>query len=172
MRKGSTARLANGVISACIACFFLVHALIGGLAGVFDFESTLSWVAWIGVAVVVCHVITSIVTSYQQLTDKDDQPSVRKKRHLALKWATGILLATMVTIHIACAANPEVLDGVPAILPACGTAVLAALLAWHICVGMKSLLSDIGVSNGLIALLRGIVCALALVAVVLTFVSL
>jgi succinate dehydrogenase hydrophobic anchor subunit len=40
-------------------------------------------------------------------------------------------------------------------------AVLAAVLAWHICVGMKSLLKDVGLSRSLRTPLRVAVCILA-----------
>ena len=108
------------------------------------------------------HVVLSIVTSYQQLTDVEFPPSSRKKRHLALKWFTGALLACSIATHIACVRVPGLVASFP-LLPKLATVVLSIVLAWHICVGMKSLLKDIGLSKRLMTPLRVVVCVLAAV---------
>ena len=125
------------------------------------------WVVWIGVGFVILHIVLSVVTSYQQLTDAEFPPSARKKRHLALKWLTGILLACAIVTHIACVRVPGLVATAP-FLPKLATIVLSCVLAWHICVGMKSLLKDIGASKKYMTLLRVAVCLLAAVFVVMT----
>lgn len=162
MQKRSGSRLANGAVSALIACFFLIHGLLGSFAFALPSAHPLLWVVWVGVGFVVLHIVLSAVTSYQQLTDSEYPPSTRKKRHLALKWATGCLLAAAVVAHIACMRIPALVIAAP-FLPSLSTVVLSAVLAWHICVGMKSLLKDIGVGKKLMTPLRVLVCALAAV---------
>ena len=102
MRKRSTARFVNGVLAGFAVAFFCVHSLLGGLKGFVSLESPAEWVLWCGIGVVLVHVAVSVVTSLGQLTDADFPPSPRKKRHLALKWATGGVLAATVLAHIAC----------------------------------------------------------------------
>lgn len=169
MRKRSNMRLANGVVSAAIVCFFLIHGLLGSFAFALPSAHPFLWVVWIGVGFVVLHIGLSVVTSYQQLTDPEFPPSSRKKRHLALKWATGVLMACSIVAHIACARIPSLVAAVP-FLPKLATVVLSAVLAWHICVGMKSLLKDVGLGKKLITPLRVIVCALAAVLIVMTLI--
>ena len=169
MRKRLGMRFANGVVSALIVCFFLAHGLLGSFAFALPSASPLMWVIWVGVGFVALHVALSAVTSYQQLTDKEFPPSARKKRHLALKWATGALLLFAIVAHITCARVPALVMAVP-FLPRLATVVLAIVLAWHICVGMKSLLTDIGLSKRLMTPLRVLVCALALVFSIMTLV--
>lgn len=161
MRNQSKSRFVNGVISAFIVCFFLVHGLLGSLVGVLPIKTAGAWAAWIGVAVVVAHVVVSIVTSYQQMTDEQFPPSARKKRHLVLKWCTGILLATIVCAHIVYTRATGAAADVSPALPAVVIVILSAVLAWHICVGAKSLLKDIGLDKGLMTPLRVVVCILA-----------
>ena len=93
MRKRPIARFVNGIASAVILAFFIAHAFLGSFRGVFSSDSPPAWVLWAGIAVVAFHVVASVVTSYQQITDEEFPPSVRKKRHLLLKWVTGGLLA-------------------------------------------------------------------------------
>lgn len=163
MGKGSKARYVNGVISAIIVVFFLVHATLGSFESAPSPENPVRWVIWAGVCLVAVHVVTSVVTSYQQMSDKEFPPSSRKKRHLVLKWVTGVLLASAVFVHVS---NVQALDAGEAIPPealAAATVVLAAVLAWHIFVGVKSMLKDIGLSKGLMTPLRVIVIVLAIV---------
>lgn len=160
MRKRSNMRFANGVVSGLIVCFFLVHGLLGSFAFALPSAHPLLWVVWVGVGFVVLHIVLSAVTSYQQLTDREFPPSARKKRHLALKWATGGLLAASIVVHIACMRVPALVIAAP-FLPKLSTVVLSAVLAWHICVGMKSLLKDVSLSKQLMTPLRVLVCMLA-----------
>lgn len=166
MRNSSRARLVNGVISVCIVVLFLVHGVLGGASALFGFSGSFSWVVWIGVAAIVAHVATSVVTSRQQLGDPERPPSSRKKRHLALKWATGGLLAVVAAVHVGSSLmlGPEnVLASTSGMVLA---AVLACVLALHICVGAKSLVTDLGLSRTLIAPFRVVVCLVALVVVI------
>lgn len=139
MRKRPTARFVNGVIAGAITVFFLAHGTMGGLSVAVGIPSSLSWLAWVALALVAAHVIASIVTSKQQLTDPERPPSPRKKRHLALKWATGCLLAVAAAAHIA--------------LPNGSTTALATIiavsiaLAIHLWVGSKSLLKDLDIDR-------------------------
>ena len=158
MRKRSNMRLVNGVVSAAIACFFLAHGLLGSLVPFVAYTGFPRWIVWVGIGFVAVHVCLSVATSYEQLTDAQFPPSARKKRHLALKWATGGLLAAAVAIHVVCMRATSAFSPVTIALVAI---VLAAVLAVHVWVGMKSLLKDIGLSKGLITPLRVATCALA-----------
>ncbi|MBP3866956.1 MAG: hypothetical protein J6D25_04020 [Eggerthellaceae bacterium] len=160
VQKGPNTRFANGIVSALIVVFFLAHGLLGSFAFALPSAHPLLWVVWVGVGFVVLHVALSVVTSYQQLSDREFPPSARKKRHLALKWATGGLLAASIVAHIACMRVPVLVIAAP-FLPKLSTVVLSAVLAWHISVGMKSLLKDIGLSKQLMTPLRVLVCMLA-----------
>lgn len=162
VNKRSKMRLANGIVAVLIVCFFMVHAFLGSFAPVFAFTSPLRWVVWVGIGFVVLHVVLSIATSYEQMTDVEFPPSARKKRHLVLKWVTGVALAAAVVLHIACMRAPGVFAEVP-FVPRLATVVLAAVLAWHVCVGMKSMLRDVGLSKKLMGPLRVLVCVLAVV---------
>ena len=169
MRKRMNMRPANGVVSALIVCFFLVHGLLGSFAPLLSLPGSLMWVVWIGVGFVGLHVALCAVTSFQQMTDKEFPPSTRKKRHLALKWATGTLLACAVGLHIASMRAPAMLSAAP-FAPKLATVVVAAVLAWHVCVGMKSLLKDVGLVKELMVPLRALVCVLAVLFAIMTLV--
>ena len=171
MRRRSGVRKANGIVSAAIACFFLVHGLLGSLAPVAAFESPLRWVVWVGIGLVVVHVVLCVATSREQLTDAEFPPSARKKRHLVLKWATGGVLAVAACVHVACLRIPGAFAAFPW-ASAVVAAVLAALLAWHVFVGMKSLIKDVGLPKDLIAPARVAICALAVVIGVAVFAAL
>ena len=177
MHKRSTTRLINGIIAAIVVCLFAVHGILGALETMLPIAPTLVWVVWFGVCLVGVHVLLSIATSYLQLTDTENPASARKKRHLLLKWITGVLLAIVIAIHIA---NPAARAGSTGVLASPNAladsaalanpaalkitlAVLAALLAWHIYVCMKSLLADIGIDSKWLVPLRVVVCVVAAV---------
>lgn len=162
MGKGSKTRNANGVISAVLVVFFLAHGVVGSLAILFGYMSPLVWLVWVGVALVVVHVVVSIVTSWDQLTDAEFPPSDRKKRHLALKWATGIALAVCVAFHVVC-------DGAMAARVA--IVAVAVLLAAHACVGSKSLLKDLNIDRRYKGAFRIAVCVFAVAYVVAALAS-
>ena len=171
MRKPPKARAINGIISACIVVFFFVHAAMGGASTLFGLPRTLSFVAWLGVAAICAHIITSIITSYQQLNDEEHPPSSRKKRHLALKWATGGLLAVVAIVHVV---TSQVLGAGSAFATGTGVALMTLLvvvLAVHICVGAKSLLTDLRLDKRYLLPLRIAVCVIAAVLVVMSILA-
>lgn len=161
MRKGSKARLANGVVSAVIVVFFIAHATLGSLAPVTGFSSPYRWLVWCGVALVAVHVLVSIATSWEQLSDKEHPPSPRKKRHLALKWATGSLLLATAAAHVIALRTQGVASMHASVSGALVIAVLSIALAVHLCVGSKSLLKDLGIDRRYKTAFRIVVCAFA-----------
>lgn len=161
MAKQSRTRLANGVVSAGIVVFFIVHASIGSIVGLIPFQSGLAWAVWIGVACAAIHVALCVATSIQQLTDTVRPPSLNKKRHLALKWVTGALLLACAAVHVVAVRTVGAGD---MIASASGVAVIAALaiaLAAHVCVGSKSLLKDLNIDRSFRPAVRGTACAFA-----------
>lgn len=146
-RKGSLARRANGIVCAVIVAFFCAHAVLGSVSGLTGFSSPFTWLVWAGVVLIAIHVGLSAVTSRQQLGDVERPPSARKKRHLALKWATGAVLALAACAHVVLMRTfgPETIQSHAA--GAAFTVVLAAVLAVHVCVGAKSLLKDLGIDR-------------------------
>ena len=163
MRKQSNTRIVNGVISAIIVCFFAAHGILGSVFAVAPFESSIAWAVWIGMALVALHIIVSIVTSYQQLTDAEFPPSARKKRHLVLKWATGILLLVAVGAHVFCIHAYGAAAAQSSVTGAIATVAVAAMFAIHTCVGGKSLLKDIFVDRKYLMVYRVVLCVLAIV---------
>ena len=163
MRKGSTARFVNGVISAFIVVFFVAHSLLGGLEAFIPLESPLAFAVWIGVAVIVLHVATSVVTSYLQITDAQFPPSRRKKRHLVLKWVSGGVLGAIAIAHIACirAFGPDAVQA--SAISTLLTLALIITLAVHSWIGAKSLVTDLGLDKRLMYPFRALVCAVAIV---------
>lgn len=161
MNKRSKARFVNGVISAFIVAFFVTHSLLGSLEAHVPLTSPPALIMWAGIGVVGAHMAASIITSREQLTDVDFPPSKRKKRHLALKWITGGILLTVVVAHIACtrAFGP---DAMQAFSTSTFVALaLIAVLTVHIWVGAKSLVTDLGLSKGLVKPFRIAACVLA-----------
>ena len=157
----------NGIVSAIILCFFLVHSLMGSIAAVAPFPNTLAWTVWIGVGLIALHVVLSIATSREQMTDAEFPPSPRKKRHLALKWATGILLITAVCAHVACVQTFGADAFQAELAGAFVTVAVITLFAVHVCVGMKSLIVDLDADRKLIVRLRILVTIMAIVCGVL-----
>ena len=160
MRRRVTARFVNGVISAFIVVFFLVHGVLGTAELAFGIPSSLAWLVWVGIALVGVHVVVSIVTSRQQLTDADRPPSPRKKRHLALKWATGILLASVVCVHVLVMRFGAGTLPIEVVLKVV-TVVLSGALALHVCVGAKSVLKDLNIDRRYMTAFRVVVCVFA-----------
>ena len=155
MRRRFTARFVNGVVSALVVVVFLVHGALGSAAMFTGVVSPFAWVVWGGMTLVGVHVIASIVTSVQQLGDKERPPSARKKRHLALKWATGALLAAAVAAHVVVPHSQVASLGI--------IVALSAVLAVHLCVGARSLLKDLELDRRYKMAFRAVVCAFAAV---------
>ena len=155
-------------VSAFVVVFFLVHGALGNAWSFGAIAGQFSWLVWVGVACIAVHVVLSVITSAEQLGDKERPPSARKKRHLALKWATGLALAAVAFVHVA----GGLLFGLPNGFSAVGNAVLLAILclalAVHACVGARSLLKDLNLDRRYKGAFRLVVClcaaALAIVA--------
>lgn len=170
MRKGPTARFANGVVSAIIVVFFIVHAFVGSFVTIAGVVVS-AWAVWVGVVLIGVHVALSIVTSKQQLTDVERPPSPRKKRHLALKWVTGGALAAIACAHIVMMRvwGPWFLPS--RIVGALVIVALAVALAVHMCVGSRSLLKDLEIDRRFKTAFRVVVCACAAIVSVMALVS-
>ena len=154
MHKRSRIRLANGIVSAIIVCFFLAHAILGSITGLVTLPNALAFLVWGGVAAIAIHVVLSVFTSREQLADPEHPASERKKRHLALKWATGILLITAASAHVACVQILGADTFQSTLTGSLTTVALITVLAVHIGVGMKSLVVDLGAGKQLIQPLR------------------
>ena len=144
-KPGGGTRRANGIVSAVICLLFLPHGIVESLPLPAGVRSAIGPIAWAGVALCLLHIVLCIATSHSMLTDTVRPPSVRKRRHLWLKWATGSLLAVAALVHIG-----GMLGMWPALLSAPRLAmvsVLAALLVIHACVGAKSLLKDLDIDR-------------------------
>lgn len=153
MRKRVTPRFVNGVIALVITVAFIVHGVLGSVSGLTGYTSPFTWLIWGAVGLVGAHVVASVVTSYQQLTDSKRPPSPRKKRHLLLKWVTGGLLAVAAAGHILLPKGSAIAS--VAII------IVAVTLAVHLCVGAKSLLKDLGADARHKMAFRVAVCAFA-----------
>lgn len=156
MHPDQRARRTNGLISAFIIAFFVAHGALGCALLAFGFNDALSVAVWAGVGIVGVHVVLCVATSVYQLTDTVRPPSVHKKRHLALKWATGVALAVGALVHVLCfrvfGESGEALT-VPAALV---IVAVAAFLSAHVCVGSKSLLKDMGLDRSLRPAVRAV----------------
>lgn len=108
------------------------------------------------------HVPLCVLTSCAMLSDAARPPSARKKRHLLLKWASGGFLLAAAVAHMLMAEKSARPECDPAFLLA--TLLVSGILAWHLSVGVKSLLKDLGLDrtyrNGL-RLIVCVCCALA-----------
>lgn len=152
MGKRLTARFVNGVIAALITVAFIAHGILGSLSSLFGLPSSLAWLVWGAVVLAGAHVVASVVTSREQLNDVERPPSARKKRHLALKWATGIALALAAAAHILLPQSSA--------LATWAIVVLCIALAAHVCVGSKSLLKDLNIDRSYKTVFRVVVCAI------------
>ncbi|MBO4352045.1 MAG: hypothetical protein J5818_00960, partial [Eggerthellaceae bacterium] len=146
--------------------------LLGSLSSVLSFTPAMVWVVWVGVVFMAAHVLVSVVTSYEQLTDVEFPPSARKKRHLLLKWVTGGLLLATVVAHITCVQLFGAFALQTTVSAVVVTLAVVLTLAIHICVGAKSLLTDLGLDKRHMTLLRWVVVALAVAIALITIASL
>ena len=137
-RRGSGWRRANGIVSAAICLVFLPHGLSRPCPLPSAARPVVQAVVWAGVALCALHVAPCVVTGYSMPTDIVRPQSVRKRRHLRLKWATGALLVAVAAAHVG-----GVLGAWPRVPLVAGTPTAAVALSVHACVGAKSLLKDI-----------------------------
>lgn len=143
-------RKANAALALALLAFFYAHALMGSFA-----EEPVGSVAlvliWLFMTVAVVHLVLCVMTSRAMLEDEVRPPSRKKKAHLALKWASGIVLLAAAAIHC------QVLNGAGALF----ASLLVAALAWHAWVGAKSAVRDLRGTKMLVAPLRLAVCCIA-----------
>lgn len=157
------ARRACAAATACLCAILAAHFVLGGISLLLPIPHALAPLIWAGAALLVAHVGVCVVTSRQMMTDKMRPPSSKKKRHLALKWATGALVAAVAIAHVAGRAVLENDPAAPASLAL--SAALAALVGWHACVGAKSFLKDLGLDYRYRGAFRAAACAIAAFAV-------
>lgn len=140
-------RLLNALVASVIAVFFLVHSMLGA-ASLFveGLTNSVPWLVWIMFDVVGVHVLASVGATALMLVDTDRPPNSRKKRHFALKWATGAVLAATIAAHLFSILCPSSLPSLPgqAKVP---LPLLLAALAWHVGIATKSLARDLGIGK-------------------------
>lgn len=153
------ARRVCGILTAALCCLIAAHMVMGGLSLVFDIPRALKPVVWVGVALLVGHILICIVTSFQMMTDAVRPPSRKKKRHFVLKWVTGALVVATAAAHVIGRAWTDAPADAPAALAL--SAALAAFAAWHACVGAKSLLKDLDIDRRYRTLVRAVAIAVA-----------
>ena len=132
-QTATTIRRINAAIAACLVVFFFVHAALGTLSEATGYTSSLKWIVWVFAAFALVHMSLCLVTSYYMVTDTLRPPSKEKICHLALKWASGMLLLVFAFMHMLQVANL----GVPLMI------LLLGIIAWHSYVGAKSLTRDL-----------------------------
>ena len=156
-RPRSKVRLVNACVAALLIVYFLIHAVLGVAEVGTPWRGALEWMVWLGVVAIVVHICLCAATTYSMWTDKERPASDRKKRHQIKKWLTGGLMLVLAVAHIATGGIP--LDG-PSAAKALLAAVLLAVLAWHACVGARSLNHDLRFPREL----RAWICTLVVVA--------
>jgi hypothetical protein len=156
-------RCINAVVAAVLLVAFLAHAVLTAALGMPPIgAATAIGLLYALAALTGVHVIISLVTSTFMLSDTNRPPSGRKKRHLALKWATGATLLVAGYPHVTHAP----------LFAACTWLVpmlLLGALAWHGWTGAKSLARDLGMSGSLKTPLRIGLCLVAAAAAALVF---
>ena len=115
-------RKVNGAIAGVLCLFFLVHGILGILWTSGAINAELAFVIWAFFIAALVHGLLSIVTSRQMLHDAERPPSRRKKRHLVLKWVTGLALLLIACVH---ALLPEHAAAWPSV------SILVALVVGH-----------------------------------------
>ena len=157
--KKDPIRRANAIVAALLAAFFLVHAGLAAakICGV-NLGETFKFTVWIGVGIVVLHVILSLRTTQTMFADTERPPSTKKKQHQMLKWLTGGVLLVAVLFHFPSG------EGAPTAYSMALIITVAALI-WQICTGVKSLTRDLGISNTWRTAVRVVACAAAVVIV-------
>lgn len=130
-------RTANACVAGAVLIALIAHEALGAFAGLRVLPSDFRGLIWVIVALAAGHGVLSIATSFFMLTDENRPPSAKKRGHLYLKWATGIVVAALASAHAICGGYPH--DALTTAL----AALLAAALAWHGFVGAKSLLKDL-----------------------------
>lgn len=134
-------RKVNGAVAGVLCLFFLVHGTLGILWTSDAVTAELAFVIWAFFIAALVHGLLSIVTSWQMLHDAERPPSRRKKRHLALKWVTGLALLLIACIHALLPEHAAAWSSV--------SILVTLAFAVHMYVGSKSLTSDLGLPHGM-----------------------
>lgn len=146
-----------GVVSALVVAVFAIHMVVGCIYLGGNVSNAWAWVVWIGVALIVVHIIVAVATTVLMLTDAVNPPSRRKKNHQVLKWATGCLLLAFMAAHITQVVHGALLGASPSFIVM--TVALIACLTWHSWTGVKSFTKDLGLSSSWRTPFRIIICA-------------
>lgn len=156
-------RCINAIVAAVLLVAFLVHAVLTAAIGIppIGTPSALN-LLYALVALTGAHVIVSLVTSTFMLSDTNRPPSVHKKRHLALKWATGTTLLAAGYLHVT---HAPLFAPYAWLVPV----LLLGALTWHGWTGAKSLARDLDMSESLKTPMRIGLCLVAVVAAALVF---
>lgn len=155
MEKRSTARRANGYVATVLVVFFMcAHILLGSLSLVTPIDNRFAWVVWIGSAVILVHICLSIATTREKLSNTDKPANPSKKRKIALRWITGILVAVAAGMHIVSVElyGESAIQASP--LGWASVLALIVILTVHITLNIKSLIRDVGGSKELKERLR------------------
>ena len=160
-------RKTNGFISLALALLLVVHVAhnLGALnsgAGIGVLQVFFPALAWGCVILSFLHIGLSAGTSVKMLNDTERPPSARKKRHLVLKWVTGLALALTTGLHIGHVMG-FVAPGNAAFFWGSLFATLVCL-GIHIYTGTRSLLKDIGLPTTWKTAVRIVVIACVLAA--------
>lgn len=159
-------RLLNALVASAIAVFFLAHSTLGTASFFVEgLVNSVPWLVWAMFGVAGAHVLASVGATALMLTDTERPPSSRKKRHFALKWATGAVLAATVAAHLFSILCPGSLPSLPSQAKVLFLPLLAAL-AWHVGIATKSLARDLGIGKRTRDTMRAVyvLAALALIA--------
>jgi hypothetical protein len=163
-------RRINGIVSAILVCFFLSHATLRSVSLLYPIPYSFGFLVWVGIGLIAAHAALSIVTSQQMLSDKIRPPSAKKKRHLVLKWLSGLLFLLVVALHVAGVYGGFTFSNAHASLVVALLLVLA--LAAHTFIGTKSLLKDLDVTRRLRVSVRLVVGGISLIIAVVIIVIL
>ena len=159
VNQGLSLRRINGTVSEVLICFFLAHAALGSMSLLYPISHEFKFFIWVGIGLIAIHIILSAATSKQMLADKKYPPSARKKKHLALKWLSGMLLVLAAVLHIIGFETSPTSSYSNFFLVV--SLLITALLTSHVYIGAKSLLKDLNMDRRYRIPLRLAVCVLA-----------
>jgi hypothetical protein len=151
-------RRACGIIALVLTLFFAAHILLGDLYLFFPVRDSLSFLVWVGVGLAVVHVSMCFLTTRQMLADTQRPPSIRKKRHFALKWISGGFVFAFAIVHVLYSEN---LIPFGSSMFFSVTVMLACVLTCHVYAGIKSLVKDIGVNRRFRLPIKVVACVFA-----------
>ncbi len=153
-----------GVVAAILLVLILAHVLLGAFSLIREVSRNFEFLIWLGVMLIAAHIGLSGATTAVKLTDAENPPSDRKKRHFVLKWASGAAVVVAATIHVAVQLAGYVLDSRVSLLM---MVLVATVLAWHMWVGAKSIVKDLGLPKKIKPVVRLLTTLLAALAGIL-----